>query len=67
MHLNELPNFTARPGTDEPHHYGQVNTPFTKEEWKRGYAAVRRTRRDYTLTFFVAALEPWAWRSGIPA
>ena len=42
VHLRELPNFTARPGTNEPHHYGQVNVPLTKEEWKAGYAAARR-------------------------
>ena len=42
VHLRELPNFTARPGTDEPHHYGQINAPLTKEEWKSGYAAARR-------------------------
>lgn len=42
VHLRELPNFTARPGLDEPHHYGQVNTPLSKEEWKAGFAAARR-------------------------
>src|SRR5579863_9268333 len=42
VHLRELPNFTARPGTDNPHHYGQINAPLTKEEWKAGYAAARR-------------------------
>jgi phytoene dehydrogenase-like protein len=42
VHLRELPNFTARPGTDEPHHYGQINAPLTKDEWKAGYAAARR-------------------------
>jgi phytoene dehydrogenase-like protein len=42
VHLRELPNFTARPGTNEPHHYGQINAPLTKEEWKTGYAAARR-------------------------
>lgn len=42
VHLRELPSFTARPGKDEPHHYGQVNTPLTKEEWKTGFAAARR-------------------------
>jgi phytoene dehydrogenase-like protein len=40
--LRELPNFTARPGTDRPHHYGQINTPLTKGEWKEGFAAARR-------------------------
>jgi len=39
--LSELPNFTARPGTDRPHHYGQINAPLTKAEWKAGFAAAR--------------------------
>ena len=34
MTLTELPNFTARPGTNEPHHTGQVNTPLSKQEWR---------------------------------
>jgi phytoene dehydrogenase-like protein len=40
--LNELPNFTARPGINEPHHYGQINAPLTHEEWKSAFAASRR-------------------------
>jgi len=39
--LSELPNFTARPGTDQPHHYGQINAPLTKAQWKAGFAASR--------------------------
>jgi phytoene dehydrogenase-like protein len=42
MHLKELPNFTARPGTNQPHHYGQINAPLTKDEWKAGFAAAKR-------------------------
>ncbi len=42
VHLRELPNFTARPGVNEPHHYGQINALLTKDEWKAGYAAARR-------------------------
>ena len=42
VHLRELPNFTARPGVNQPHHYGQINAPLTKAEWKAGYAAARR-------------------------
>jgi phytoene dehydrogenase-like protein len=42
VHLRELPNFTARPGVSEPHHYGQINAPLTKEEWRAGFAAARR-------------------------
>jgi phytoene dehydrogenase-like protein len=39
--LRELPNFHARPGICEPHHFGQVNTPLSKAEWKSSYAAAR--------------------------
>ncbi len=42
--LKELPNFCARPGTREPHHYGQINTPLSKQEWKDNYAAARAGR-----------------------
>jgi phytoene dehydrogenase-like protein len=38
MTLTELPNFRARPGTREPHHTGQINTPLTKQEWIDGHA-----------------------------
>jgi phytoene dehydrogenase-like protein len=40
--LRELPNFTARPGMSRPHHFGQINAPLTKEEWKNGFAAAKR-------------------------
>jgi phytoene dehydrogenase-like protein len=42
VHLKELPNFTARPGTNEAHHYGQINAPLTNDEWKAGFAAAKR-------------------------
>ena len=42
--LRELPNFRARPGTCEPHHFGQVNTPLSKQEWRSNYAAARAGR-----------------------
>ena len=42
VHLKELPNFTARPGTNKAHHYGQINAPLTKDEWKTGFAAAKR-------------------------
>jgi phytoene dehydrogenase-like protein len=42
VHLRELPNFMARPGVDMAHHYGQINAPMTKNEWKAGFAAARR-------------------------
>jgi phytoene dehydrogenase-like protein len=40
--LRELPDFTARPGTHEPHHYGQINTPLTIAEWKE-YPTIARS------------------------
>ena len=40
--LRELPNFRARPGTCQPHHFGQINTPLTKPEWKASFAAARQ-------------------------
>ncbi|MBV8550272.1 MAG: NAD(P)/FAD-dependent oxidoreductase [Acidobacteriaceae bacterium] len=39
--LRELPDFRARPGACQPHHFGQINTPLTKAEWRSGYAAAR--------------------------
>jgi phytoene dehydrogenase-like protein len=42
--LNEMPNFTSRPGTLEAHHLGQINAPLTKAEWKESYAAARAGR-----------------------
>lgn len=40
--LSELPNFRAWPGTDGPHHRGQINTPLGVEEWDRAYRASAR-------------------------
>ncbi len=40
--LRELPNFRARPGRCEPHHFGQINTPLDKQQWKESYSSARR-------------------------
>ncbi len=42
MLLHELPDFMARPGQLQPHHFAQINTPLTKAEWQSGFAAMRR-------------------------
>jgi phytoene dehydrogenase-like protein len=42
VHLRELPDFISRPGVEKPHHYGQINAPLTKDEWKAGFVAARR-------------------------
>lgn len=34
LRLSALPDFKARPGTDQGHHTGQINTPLTKDEWR---------------------------------
>lgn len=39
--LRELPDFLARPGKPRPHHFGQINAPLTKAEWKAGFAAAK--------------------------
>lgn len=58
--LHELPNFTARPGTQEPHHSGQINTPLTKAEWK-SYPALANaghlSPRLWTELYFQTALD----------
>jgi phytoene dehydrogenase-like protein len=61
VHLRELPNFTARPGVNEPHHYGQINAPLTKDEWKAGFAAARRGELPENLwceLYFQSAHDP---------
>lgn len=35
--LRELPNFTARPGTDMPHHRAVINTPLSIEAYHNAY------------------------------
>jgi phytoene dehydrogenase-like protein len=39
LRLAELPNFSARPGLDQPHHTAQVNTPLSKDEWRAHHQA----------------------------
>ena len=65
MTLTELPSFTARPGTMEPHHTGQVNTPLSKEEWRAYHRAANdgvmppRTWNElYLQTVFDASVAP---------
>jgi phytoene dehydrogenase-like protein len=59
--LRELPNFRARPGLCQPHHFGQLNTPLSKDEWKRGYAAARAghlPERLWTELYFQSVHDP---------
>jgi phytoene dehydrogenase-like protein len=59
--LSELPDFTARPGTWEPHHLGQVNTPLTKAEWQSDFETARAgglPERLWTELYFQSAHDP---------
>ena len=59
--LRELPNFRARPGTREPHHLGQINTPLAKEEWRSAFEAAvagRLPPRLWTELYFQTAHDP---------
>ena len=63
--LSELPNFKARPGVNESHHFGQVNTPLSKREWREncqiardGYLPERLWTELYFQTVFDASIAP---------
>lgn len=59
--LNELPNFTVRPGTQEPHHLATINTPLTKAEWQSAYEAARAgqlPKRMWTESYLQTAYDP---------
>jgi phytoene dehydrogenase-like protein len=61
--LRELPNFRARPGTCQPHHFGQINTPLTKLEWMQSYAAARNGQLPehlWTELYFQSVHDPTA-------
>ena len=66
--LKELPNFLARPGTHEPHHYGQINTPLTKSEWRENPTIARSGKlpgRLWTELYFQTVHDPSVAPSGI--
>jgi phytoene dehydrogenase-like protein len=56
--LRALPDFLSRPGTHQPHHLGQINTPLSKEEWRASFDAARSGRlpdRLWTELYFQTA------------
>lgn len=56
--LNELPDFVARPGTFQPHHQGQINTPLTKPQWQAAFASAQAgelPERLWTELYFQSA------------
>ncbi len=66
--LRELPNFKARPGTAEPHHLGQVNTPLTKAEWLESHRIAQNGKlpgRLWTELYFQTAFDPSVAPAGV--
>ena len=59
--LRELPDFTARPGQAQEHHFGQINTPLTKDEWQSHFDTARAgglSDRLWTELYFQTAHDP---------
>lgn len=59
--LDELPDFTARPGTRMPHHLATINTPLTRAEWRESHAAAmagRLPKRVWTEIYLQTAYDP---------
>jgi phytoene dehydrogenase-like protein len=59
--LKELPNFLARPGRMEPHHFGQVNTPLSKAEWLKQHQTAlsgELPERLWTELYFQSSHDP---------
>ena len=59
--LKELPNFKARPGVQEAHHLGEINTPLTKSEWRESFELAQKgelPRRLWTELYFQTAYDP---------
>jgi phytoene dehydrogenase-like protein len=59
--LKELPRFSARPGTQMPHHLGQINTPLTKAEWRIAPVTARAgglPERLWTELYFQTVHDP---------
>jgi phytoene dehydrogenase-like protein len=59
--MSELPDFRARPGTREPHHLGQVNTPLLPDQWRSSFQEAESGRlpgRLWTELYFQTAHDP---------
>lgn len=59
--LAELPDFNARPGLNQDHHRGQINTPLTKHEWREYHSLARNGHlppRLWTELYIQTAYDP---------
>ncbi|SRR5579883_218339 len=68
MTIRELPNFRARPGINEDHHTGQINTPLTKDEWAHGFERARRgdlPQRVWTELYLHSVYDPSVAPTGL--
>jgi phytoene dehydrogenase-like protein len=65
--LRELPDFLARPGLCEPHHFGQLNTPLTKDEWKQNFRVASEGHlpgKLWTEIYFQSVHDPFVAPAG---
>lgn len=66
--LHELPSFQARPGVRETHHFGQINTPLDKQEWRESFAASRAGKLPqylWTELYFQSVQDPGVAPDGL--
>jgi phytoene dehydrogenase-like protein len=66
--LSALPDFKARPGQLQEHHFGQINTPLTKDEWQASFDAARAGQlpgRLWTELYFQTAHDPSVAPKGV--
>ena len=59
--MSELPNFRARPGVLEAHHFGQVNTPLAPEAWLSAFSRAKEGSLPdqlWTELYFQTASDP---------
>jgi phytoene dehydrogenase-like protein len=66
--LRELPSFSARPGTNMPHHHGQINTPLSKSQWHAAFSRAKAGElpdRLWTELYFQTAHDPSVAPAGV--
>lgn len=59
--LREMPSFVSRPGLFEEHHKGQINTPLTRDQWRKSFTAAKQGELPdaiWTELYFQTAHDP---------
>lgn len=66
--LKALPDYRCRPGNPAPHHFGQINTPLTKQEWHSSHRQAKAGKmptRVWTEQYFHTSYDTTVSRDGI--